>query len=86
MNDKRKQKGLKERKIRALILGIPNVGKSTLINRMVGKKAVNVGNKPGSGLGLYISRSLVQKMGGEIFSSSQNGEMNITLVLHKTGG
>ena len=47
MNQKRKEKGLKERKIRALILGIPNVGKSTLITRLVGKKATNVGNKPG---------------------------------------
>ena len=47
MNEKRKQKGLKERKLRALILGIPNVGKSTLINRLVGRRATNVGNKPG---------------------------------------
>lgn len=47
INHKRSEKGLKERKVRALILGIPNVGKSTLINRMVGKKVTNVGNKPG---------------------------------------
>jgi ribosome biogenesis GTPase A len=47
VNQRRQEKGLKERRLRALILGIPNVGKSTLINRVVGKKATNVGNKPG---------------------------------------
>ena len=47
MNEKRTEKGLKERRIRALVVGIPNVGKSTFINRLVGKKATNVGNKPG---------------------------------------
>ena len=46
-NDKRRAKGLKPRSIRALIIGVPNAGKSTLINRLVGKKSAGVGNKPG---------------------------------------
>ena len=47
LNEKRIEKGLKERKYRALVMGIPNVGKSTLINKLTGKRATNVGNKPG---------------------------------------
>lgn len=47
LDRKRKEKGLKPRNYRALIVGIPNAGKSTLINRLVNKKATQVGNKPG---------------------------------------
>jgi len=45
--EKEKAKGLRPRAIRAMICGIPNVGKSTLINKMAKKRATVVGNMPG---------------------------------------
>ncbi len=44
---KEQSRGMKKRPIRAMIVGIPNVGKSTLINKLVNKRATIVGNKPG---------------------------------------
>jgi ribosome biogenesis GTPase A len=40
-------KGLRKKRIRVLCIGIPNVGKSTLLNRLAGRKAAQIGNRPG---------------------------------------
>lgn len=45
--DKLKSKGLLVKTIRALIIGIPNVGKSTLINKMAGRSVAQTGDRPG---------------------------------------
>lgn len=45
--EKAKQQGRINRPIRIMIVGIPNVGKSSLINKLAGKNAAKAGNKPG---------------------------------------
>lgn len=42
-----KAKGMEGRKLKAMIVGIPNVGKSSLINRLAGSKKAKVENRPG---------------------------------------
>lgn len=50
--DRQIRRGIKPRAIRAMVVGIPNVGKSTFINRMAKRKAVEAADRPG------VTRSL----------------------------
>lgn len=53
------QKGMSGRRLRAMIVGIPNVGKSSLINRIAGSKKAKVENRPGVTLDKqWVSTSL----------------------------
>jgi len=45
--EKAANKGIKNKNIRMMIVGVPNVGKSSFINRMTNKKSAEVGNRPG---------------------------------------
>ena len=47
VNLKRKEKGLLPKKAKVMVVGVSNVGKSTLINNLVNKKVQTVGNMPG---------------------------------------
>ena len=53
------QKGMSGRRLRAMVVGIPNVGKSSLINRLCGGKKAKVENRPGVTLApQWVSTSL----------------------------
>ncbi len=58
----RQRKGMNPRAIRALIVGIPNVGKSTLINKLAGRKVAATGDKPGVTKG----QQWIKMAGGEL--------------------
>ena len=45
--EKNRKKGISSQMVRAMVLGIPNVGKSTFINAFVGHSTAKTGNKPG---------------------------------------
>ena len=45
--EKDRKRGIKNRPVRAMVVGIPNVGKSTFINSFAGKSVAKTGNKPG---------------------------------------
>ncbi len=44
---RQRKRGIRPRKVRAMIMGVPNVGKSTIVNRLVRRKVVDVQNRPG---------------------------------------
>lgn len=47
LREKEAQKGMEKRKLRVMVAGIPNVGKSTFINQVAGRKSAAIGNRPG---------------------------------------
>ncbi len=46
-------------------------------------RGANVGNRPGSGLGLYICRQLMHRMGGEVFAEIRGDQITVTVVFGK---
>ncbi len=47
VNQRRKERGMRHRPVRAVVIGFPNVGKSALINRLLGRKAVASARRAG---------------------------------------
>lgn len=47
MNQRRKNRGMQPRPVRAVVIGFPNVGKSALINRLLGRRVVDSARRPG---------------------------------------
>lgn len=61
LNEKRAARGLRPRAVRAVVIGFPNVGKSALINRLMGKRVADSAPKPG------VTRQLRwARIGGDI--------------------
>ncbi|MFN7659030.1 MAG: GTPase, partial [Dolichospermum sp.] len=47
LNKRRQERGMLPRPVRAVVIGFPNVGKSALINRLIGKRVVESAARPG---------------------------------------
>ena len=78
------KRGIKNRTIRALVVGIPNVGKSTFINKMAHRKAAGVGNKPGFTRSLqWVNTSNVELLDtpGVLWPKFEDPSIGIKLAL-----
>lgn len=83
MNAKRKEKGLKDKVLRGLVIGIPNVGKSTLINSLAGRQVAKVGNIPGftkSLSWLKVGNALLLDSPGILWPKFDNDEVALNLA------
>jgi ribosome biogenesis GTPase A len=70
INEKRQRKGIQPRAVRAAVIGFPNVGKSALINRLLGRKMAVSRNMPG------VTKSLRWvRLGGDAGASDSNLEL-----------
>lgn len=70
INEKRKKRGIQPRAVRAAVIGFPNVGKSALINRLLGRKMAVSRNLPGVTKALRWVR-----LGGDAGASGTNLEL-----------
>lgn len=84
IQNNRIKKGLKTKEIRVLVIGVPNVGKSTLINSIVSKKAVAIGNKPGITKSLSWIKTanniLLLDTPGILWPKLENDEVSLNLA------
>jgi len=85
INQKRVQKGINRRPVRAIIIGIPNVGKSALINGFGGKASAKTGNTPGVTRGkqwIKVTDNIeLLDMPGILFPKAEDEDIAYKLVL-----
>lgn len=80
-----KKRGIQNRPVRAMVVGIPNVGKSTFINSYAGKACAKTGNKPGVTKGnqwIRLNRSLeLLDTPGILWPRFESQEVGLCLAL-----
>ena len=80
-----RKRGIKNRPVRAMVAGIPNVGKSTFINSYAGKACAKTGNKPGVTRGaqwIRLNRQLeLLDTPGILWPRFENQEVGYKLAL-----